>query len=235
MSRWTIEKNGTGIEKSGTGIEKSGTGIEKSGTGIEKSGTGIEKSGTCILKGLLACSIASLALTTQVGAAEYKPEGFMQVAVDQGQVSVMWNIDGNTFVGKGFQVGTFTQVSLFEISLTNDSTEIEIAGGGTGIEIAGGGTGIEIAGGGTGIEIAGGGTGIESIFLTLPTGTGLEMEIVLGCKTATVSVLDSATYSEVVTFNNINVVGETGLCQSGANRVAPRFDRYALPERGNRN
>ena len=46
MSRWTIEKSGTGIEKSGTGIEKSGTGIEKSGTGIEKSGTGIEKSGT---------------------------------------------------------------------------------------------------------------------------------------------------------------------------------------------
>ena len=44
MSRWMIEKSGTGIEKAGTGIEKAGTGIEKSGTGIEKSGTGIEKS-----------------------------------------------------------------------------------------------------------------------------------------------------------------------------------------------
>ncbi len=43
MTRWTIEKDGTGIEKSGTGIEKDGTGIEKSGTGIEKSGTGIRK------------------------------------------------------------------------------------------------------------------------------------------------------------------------------------------------
>ena len=44
MSRWMIEKSGTGIEKAGTGIEKAGTGIEKAGTGIEKSGTGIEKS-----------------------------------------------------------------------------------------------------------------------------------------------------------------------------------------------
>ncbi|MDH3789243.1 MAG: hypothetical protein OES53_11845, partial [Xanthomonadales bacterium] len=58
MSRWMIEKSGTGIEKAGTGIEKSGTGIEKSGTGIEKSGTGIEKSGTGIRHGLLACTLA---------------------------------------------------------------------------------------------------------------------------------------------------------------------------------
>ncbi len=157
MTRWTIEKSGTGIEKSGTGIEKSGTGIEKSGTGIEKSGTGIEKSGTGIRKGFLACSLAALAFTTQTNAAEIRPEGFMQVAVDQGQVSVMWNIDGNTFVGKGSQNGTFSQVSLFEISINNNSSNIDIAGGGTGIDIAGGGTGIDIAGGGTGIDIAGGG------------------------------------------------------------------------------
>jgi hypothetical protein len=141
MSRWMIEKNGTGIEKSGTGIEKSGTGIEKSGTGIEKSGTGIEKSGTGIRKGFLVCSIAALALTSQVNASEIRPEGLMQVIVDQNQVSVMWNIDGNTFVGKGFQNGTFTQLSLFEISINDHNTGVEIAGGGTGTEIAGGGTG----------------------------------------------------------------------------------------------
>ena len=87
MTRWEIEKNGTGIEKSGTGIEKSGTGIEKSGTGIRK--------------GLLACSIAALAFTTQVSATEIRPEGFLQVAVDQGQVSVMWNIDGIPLLVKG--------------------------------------------------------------------------------------------------------------------------------------
>ncbi len=239
MSRWIIEKSGTGIEKSGTGIEKSGTGIEKSGTGIEKSGTGIEKSGTGIRKGLLACSITALALATQVSAAEVRPEGFMQVAVDQGQVSVMWTIDGNTFIGKGSQVGTFTQVSLFELSVNESSsveiagggtgieiagggTGIEIAGGGTGIEIAGGGTGIEIAGGGTGIEIAGGGTGIESVFITLPAGIGLEMEITLGCQTASVTVLDS-NFAEVVSFNNIQVMGNTGLCESNG-AVAPSFN-----------
>ena len=237
MSRWTIEKSGTGIEKSGTGIEKSGTGIEKSGTGIEKSGTGIRK-------GLFALSIAAIALTSHANAADFRPEGYMQVAVDQGQVSVMWNIDGNTFVGKGSQTGTFTQVSLFEIALTNNAeteiagggTGVEIAGGGTGVEIAGGGTGskteiagggtgVEIAGGGTGIEIAGGGTGEESIYITLPNGTGLQMEMKLGCNTATISVLDSIDFSEIVTFNNIPVMGDTGLCQSPSNLGGARFDR----------
>jgi len=294
MSRWMIEKSGTGIEKSGTGIEKSGTGIEKSGTGIEKSGTGIEKSGTGIRRGFLACSIATLAFASQVNASDFRPEGLMQVIADQNQVSVMWNIDGNTFVGKASQNGTYTRISLFEISTKNPFTAVEIAGGGTGIEIAGGGTGIEIAGGGTGIEIAGGGTGIEiagggtgieiagggtgieiagggtgieiagggtgieiagggtgieiagggtgieiagggtgieiagggtgieiagggtgqeSIFITLPAGTGLEMEVTLGCQTASVAVLDS-NFAEVVSFSNIQVMGNTGLCQS---------------------
>ena len=221
MSRWMIEKSGTGIEKSGTGIEKSGTGIEKSGTGIRK--------------GLLACSLAALTLTTQVSAADIRPEGFMQVAVDQGQVSVMWNIDGNTFVGKGSQVGTFTQLSLFEISLNANLEAVEIAGGGTGVEIAGGGTGskTEIAGGGTGVEIAGGGTGEESIFITLPDGTGLEMELVLGCETATVSVLDSTDLSEIVTFHNIKVMGDTGLCQSTADEA--EFGNGSFRKNSNRN
>ncbi|NOR20566.1 MAG: hypothetical protein GQ538_10820, partial [Xanthomonadales bacterium] len=82
MSRWMIEKGGTGIEKSGTGIEKSGTGIEKSGTGIEKSGTGIEKSGTGIRKGFLAFSIIAISCVSQVSAFENRPEGLMQVTVD---------------------------------------------------------------------------------------------------------------------------------------------------------
>ena len=140
----------------------------------------------------------------------------MQVAVDQGQISVMWIVDGNTFVGKGSQIGSYSQVSLFELSVRDDSSSIEIAGGGTGskTEIAGGGTGIEIAGGGTGIEIAGGGTGGETIIITLPRGVGLQMEVILGCDTATVSVLDSTDYSEVITFNNVKVMGDTGLCQS---------------------
>ena len=265
MSRWNIEKSGTGIEKSGTGIEKSGTGIEKSGTGIEKSGTGIEKSGTGIRKGFLTCSLAALAFTTQISAAEIRPEGFMQIAVDQGQVSVMWNIDGSTFVGKGSQTGTFTQVSLFEISINGTSqkveiagggtgskaeiagggtgiqiagggtgidiagggTGIDIAGGGTGIDIAGGGTGIDIAGGGTGIDIAGGGTGEESVFITLPNGTGLELEILLGCNSATVAVLDSSDYSVVVSFDNIKVMGDTGLCQFAANDEYKGRSKYS--------
>ncbi len=302
MSRWMIEKSGTGIEKSGTGIEKSGTGIEKSGTGIEKSGTGIEKSGTGIRKGFLAFSIVALSCVSQVNASELRPEGVIQVTVDQGQVSVMWNIDGSTFVGVGSQNGTFSQVSLFEMSIDRNpnaidvagggtgievagggtgievagggtgievagggtgievagggtgievsfgstsievagggtgievagggtgievaggGTGIEVAGGGTGIEVAGGGTGIEVAGGGTGIEVAGGGTGLERITITLPSGTGLEMEVSLGCQTASVSVLD-ANYTEVISFNNVRVMGDTGLCGSSSS-FAPSF------------
>ncbi|HEY5776698.1 MAG TPA: hypothetical protein VIS57_11470, partial [Xanthomonadales bacterium] len=142
------------------------------------------------------------------------------------------------------------QVSLFEISINSNSPGVEIAGGGTGIEIAGGGTGsktqiagggtgieiagggtgIEIAGGGTGIEIAGGGTGIDSVYITLPTGTGLELEIEMGCNSATVSVLDSTDFSEVVSFNNIQVLGDTGLCQVASNGSRQGFEKKAYRE-----
>ena len=92
MSRWMIEKDGTGIEKSGTGIEKAGTGIEKSGTGIEKagtgiekSGTGIEKSGTGIRRGLLACSLAAIVSVGNVNAGNVDPAGSLQIVVLEGK------------------------------------------------------------------------------------------------------------------------------------------------------
>ncbi|MFV1977331.1 MAG: hypothetical protein ACC651_16430, partial [Candidatus Scalindua sp.] len=83
----------------------------------------------------------------------------------------------------------------------------------------------QIAGGGTGttIQIAGGGTGNENLVVTLPNGTGLEIEVALGCSTATVSVLDSADYSEIIAFNNVKVVGDTGLCQSNGDDLEPWF------------
>ena len=257
MSRWTIEKDGTGIEKSGTGIEKSGTGIEKSGTGIEKSGTGISKA-------LLAFSIVAMSCVSVVNASELRPEGVMQVTVDQGQVSVMWNIDGSTFVGVGSQTGTFSQVSLFEMSIGKNPNAVDVAGGGTGKAVAGGGTGKNVAGGGTGKQVAGGGTGKqvagggtgkavagggsgkavagggtgkavagggtgkdvagggtgrESITITLPSDTGLEMEVTLGCQSASVSVLD-ANYAEVIAFNDVRVMGNTGLCGSNSDSAS---------------
>jgi len=231
MSRWMIEKDGTGIEKSGTGIEKSGTGIEKSGTGIEKSGTGIRKS-------LLALSMASLAFASQASANQLQPEGTLSLVVQNDTLLVSWIIDGSIFSGVSTLGGSITNLSLTEISLagqgievtgggtgievtgggtgievTGGGTGIEVTGGGTGIEVTGGGTGIEVTGGGTGIEVTGGGTGQESIFITLPAGTGLEMEVTLGCQTASVAVLDS-NFAEVVSFSNIQVMGNTGLCQS---------------------
>src|SRR5210317_1234800 len=90
MSRWMIEKDGTGIEKAGTGIEKSGAGIEKSGTGIEKSGTGIEKAGTGIRRGLLACSLAALTCAGNVQAEDVSPAGSLQIVVNEDTVAVSW-------------------------------------------------------------------------------------------------------------------------------------------------
>ena len=66
---------------------------------IEKSGTGIEKSGTGIRKGLLALSMAAFAFTAQVNAAGIAPEGVMQVFVEDGQVTVSWYFEGALYTG----------------------------------------------------------------------------------------------------------------------------------------
>jgi len=225
MTRWKIEKDGTGIEKSGTGIEKSGTGIERDGTGIEKSGTGIEKSGTGIRKSFLALSLASIAIASQVNAAQLEPEGAINLVVQNDTILVSWIVDGSVFSGISTLDSNAFRLPLTEISLakpdqspeaTHENNRKEVTGGGTGVEVTGGGTGIEVTGGGTGVEVTGGGTGVERIAITLPSYSGLEMDITLGCGTASVSILD-ANFAEVASFNNVNVMGDTGLCQSTSN------------------
>jgi hypothetical protein len=102
MSRWKIEKDGTGIEKSGTGIEKSGTGIEKSGTGIEKSGTGIEKSGTGIRRGLMACTLGAMLCAGNIQAGNVDPAGSLQIVVQNNTVAVSWIIGDSVFSGVAY-------------------------------------------------------------------------------------------------------------------------------------
>ena len=202
MTRWFIEKSGTGIEKSGTGIEKSGTGIEKSGTGIEKSGTGIKNS--MFTTTLLACVLAS-----QVSANEiHKPIGNLQLVADQlsDTVAVSWIFDGSVFSGAATLQGSYANFPRTEVSVAPNSLQVvgggtgtEVVGGGTGKDVVGAGSGIEVVGGGTGTEVVGGGTGSstlvvgggtgsEAIAITLPRGTGMHMEITMGCSSATVSV-----------------------------------------------
>jgi hypothetical protein len=186
MSRWTIEKSGTGIEKSGTGIEKSGTGIEKSGTGVEKSGTGIEKSGTGIRRGLLSCALASLVLGTNVNAASVDPAGSLQVVVQNNTVAVSWIIGESVFSGVAKLSGSYANLMLTEIALaappvleldvtgngtgsgtqvtgnrTGSSTKVTGKGTGSSTEVTGNGTGTEVTGNGTGTEVTGNGTGTE--------------------------------------------------------------------------
>ena len=235
MTRWMIEKSGSGIEKAGSGIEKAGSGIEKEGSGIEKAGSGIQKH-------LMALALTAVTFSSSVLASDLRPEGALMVATDQGTVTVSWAIEGSVFAGVASLDGSYSQVDLMEIGLApvNDNLAVagsgtgkEVAGSGTGIEVAGSGTGTEIAGFGTGTEVAGSGTGRESesadgstilvagsgtgseaIAITLPRGTGMHMEITMGCSSATVSVLDSNS-SVVTTFNDVPVIGNTGLCARG--------------------
>jgi len=319
MSRWTIEKDGTGIEKSGTGIEKSGTGIEKSGTGIEKSGTGVEKSGTGIQRFVFACLIAFAGFTGSLQAGKLSPSGSLQLVVDRDTIAVSWIIDGSVFSGVSILSGSFASMHLTEIALTTQSMNAEaprsssvgvaqvtgggtgsstlvtgggtgsstqvtgggtgsstqvtgggtgssalVTGGGTGlsVQVTGGGTGgsaqvtgggtgsaalvtgggtgsstlvtgggtgssILVTGGGTGssILVTGGGTGTKAIAITLPDGTGMAMDISLGCRSANVTVLD-ASFAPVVAFENVNVIGDTGLCGEpmGGHMSDPGFD-----------
>jgi Ca2+-binding RTX toxin-like protein len=244
MSRWMIEKSGTGIEKSGTGIEKSGTGIEKSGTGIEKSGTGIEKSGTGIRKGLFALSMAAVVLSSQVSASGIAPEGVMSLYVEKGQVTVSWYFEGALYTGSAYQEGTYASTGITNQTLVvGGGTGVKVVGGGTGAKVVGGGTSTDVVGGGTGARVVGGGTGARVVgggtgsrvvgggtgSLVVGGGTGsksitvatnLQFEITLGCQSATVYVLDS-NYSEIVSFDDVSVMGNTGLCQSDDDEIIP--------------
>ena len=260
MSRWIIEKDGTGIEKSGTGIEKAGTGIEKSGTGIEKSGTGIEKAGTGIEKAgtgirraLMAVALGALTCAGSIQAAPAHPAGSLQLVVSNDTVAVSWIIGDSVFSGVSSLTGSYANLMLTEVRLGNVNYSLDVTGNGTGsntqvtgngtgssnevtgngtgtkvkvtgngtggsVEVTGNGTGgnVQVTGNGTGgsSEVTGNGTGTEAIVITLPEGTGMSMEVSLGCNSALVSVIDSDGIP-VVNFENVAVIGDAGLCGSG--------------------
>lgn len=165
MSRWLIEKNGTGIEKSGTGVEKSGTGIEKSGTGIEKSGTGIEKSGTGIRRSLIALAMTTVVFAAGALASSLSPNGELSITVENGVLTASWSIDGSLFAGIGSLNGSNATLSLTELSIAKPIYNVEVVGGGTGdkTKVVGGGTGSQVVGGGTGSHVVGGGTGAQVV------------------------------------------------------------------------
>ena len=94
-------------------------------------------------------------------------------------------------------------------------SSVNVTGGGTGfsVQVTGGGTGhsAQVTGGGTGYstQVTGGGTGAEAITITLPEGTGLTMEVSLGCGTATVALLDS-NFAPIASFGDVPVLGDRG-------------------------
>jgi hypothetical protein len=50
------------------------------------------------------------------------------------------------------------------------------------------------------------------------------MEISFGCQTASVSIIDS-NYAEVAFFDNVPVMGDTGLCKSSARQPVRGFGK----------
>jgi hypothetical protein len=69
--------------------------------------------------------------------------------------------------------------------------------------------------------VTGNGTGTEAIAITLPNGTGMNMEVSLGCETASISIVDDQ-FVPVVEFKNVPVIGKMANCEKF---VAKGFDK----------
>jgi hypothetical protein len=87
-----------------------------------------------------------------------------------------------------------------------------------------------VTGNGTGssVLVTGNGTGAEAITITLPQGTGMSMEVSVGCGAATVSIIDSMSMP-VVSFANVPVLGDPGFC-SGSGQGAFGAGYPTIPE-----
>lgn len=151
-------------------------------------------------------------------------------------VDVTGNGTGSSIDVTGNGTGSSTKVtgngtgSSLEVTGNGTGSSIEVTGNGTGfsVEVTGNGTGsatlvtgngtgavTEVTGNGTGssILIAGNDTGADAITITLPEGTGMAMEVIVGCGTASLSVSD-VNFADVITFNNVPVIGGAGFCDN---------------------
>jgi hypothetical protein len=159
---------------------------------IEKDGTGIEKSGTGIRKGLLTCFMAVFLFAGNLNAGNVNPAGSLQLVVQNNKVAVSWIIGDSIFSGISSLDGSFASLMLTEISLSTSISGLNVTGNGTGssIEVTGNGTGssIEVTGNGTGsstevtgngtgssTEVTGNGTGASA--LVTGNGTGVSIDV----------------------------------------------------------
>ncbi len=131
---------------------------------IEKSGTGIEKSGTGLRRAFLSCALTAITFSASANPTDVAPEGLLQIAANGDSLKVSWIFDNSVFSGVAELNGSFASVVLTEISLArNTISSQETVGSGTGKETVGSGTGKETVGNGTGIETVGSGTGVDTV------------------------------------------------------------------------
>jgi hypothetical protein len=138
-------------------------------------------------------------------------------------LEVTGGVTGSNTQVTGGGTGSNTQVtgggtgSNTQVTGGGTGSNTQVTGGGTGsnTQVTGGGTGsnTQVTGGGTGstILVTGGGTGTEAITITLPNGTGLSMEVSMGCGMASVTIVDENS-APIVAFNEVPILGDTGLC-----------------------
>jgi hypothetical protein len=100
---------------------------------------------------------------------------------------------------------------------TGSSTDVTGNGTGSSTDVTGNGTGssTDVTGNGTGssIQVTGNGTGGEAITITFPQGTGMIMEVSVGCGSALVTVLDQS-FVPIVEFTDVAVYGDARFCDA---------------------
>ena len=70
--------------------------------------------------------------------------------------------------------------------------------------------------------VTGNGTGAESVAITLPNGTGMNMEINVGCGVAGIAIVDDQSIP-VVEFAAVPLIGDSGFCGNTAGGFGVAF------------
>ena len=209
MSRWTIEKSGTGIEKSGTGIEKAGSGIEKAGTGIRKANSMVQRV-------FVTCSVASMLFSGGIHAGDLDTAGALQIVNSDQTLAVSWIIDGSVFVGVAPLNGSYANLMLTEVALSpsfaDEVISTKVTGNGTGsnVQVTGNGTGfsVQVTGNGTGSsgQVTGNGTGSSG--QVTGNGTGSSGQVTGNGTGSTIAVTGNGSGADAI---RITLPGSTGL------------------------
>jgi len=243
-----IEKSGTGIEKTGTGVfnlflcamlvtAAFSTSASTSSLAPEGLLQVVASENSVKVSWILEDSVFSGIAELNGSFANVVLTEVSLIENEETEAKTVGSGTGSKTVGSG--TGSKTVGSGTGAKTVGSGTGAETVGSGTGSHTVGSGTGASTVGSGTGSDTVGSGTGLNSnlngrsliltvgagtgskaVEITLPGGEGMQMEIALGCNSASVSVLDS-NFGEVVSFSNVPAYGASAFCSGGAGGLNP--------------